>query len=133
MSFSLLIALVAAQAAPAPTPAPGDAAIEAAGQAFGQCIGPKVQAAPTTGTPETAADAVWAMCAREWAALETGVEAKIATLPAAQQATAREQMRTGITQGKAGLATAIRQMRARAATPPAGPTPAPSPAPHAGH
>lgn len=135
MSLLLTLAFALAQA-PAPAPAPatpaGEEAIQAAGQAFGQCLGPKVQAAPTTGTPEAAADAVWAMCGREWSVLETAVEARLATAPAAQQATGREQMRAGIAQGKAGLADAIRQMRARAAAP-ATPAPAPSPTPHAGH
>lgn len=136
MSLSLMLALLVAQAAPAPAPTAGDAAIQAAAQAFGQCIGPKVQAAPATGTPEAAADAVWAMCGKEWGALETAVNAKLATLPAAQQAQGREQMRAGIAQGKTGIADGIRQMRAaQAGTPATPPAPAPSatPAPHAGH
>ena len=130
MSLFFALILAGVQAAP-PTPAPADQqAIQAAGQAFGQCISTKMASAPATGTPEAAADAVWAMCGSQWAALETAVNKIVANAAPDKQALAHQQMLGGVAQGKAQIADGIRQMRAAHAAPPStGATPAPA-APH---
>lgn len=122
MSLFFALILAGVQAAP---PAPADQqAIQAAGRAFGQCISAKMASAPATGTPEAAADAVWAMCGSQWATLETAVNKIVATAAPDKQALAHQQMLGGVAQGKAQIADGIRQMRAaHAAAPTATPTP----------
>lgn len=130
MSLFFALILVGVQAAP-PAPAPADQqAIQAAGQAFGQCVSAKIASAPATGTPEAAADAVWAMCGTQWATLETAVNKIVANAAPDQQALAHEQMLGGVAQGKAQIAEGIRQMRAAHA---AAPTTSATPTPPTGH
>ena len=108
--------------APAPAASGPQAAVQQTAMAFGQCIQTGVQGVAGTVTPEAGATSVLGGCANQRQQLEQAIEALIATLPADQQAPAREQARTQIAAAHGQVAAAITRMRAA-------PAPAPAPAP----
>ena len=116
----------AAQAAPAGPPPAQIAAVQTASSAFGTCIQTGVMGVAATVTPEAGATSVLAGCATQRQAVETAVQALIATLPEAQQTMAQEQLRTQLAGVPGQVAAAIQQMRGAGA-------PAATPAPTSAH
>lgn len=108
-----------AEAAPAGPPPEAIAAVQTAASAFGQCIQTGVTSVPASVTPEAGATNVLAGCATQRSTVEQAVQALIATLPAAQQAMAQEQLRTQTAGIQGQVADAIRQARAPAPAAPA--------------
>jgi hypothetical protein len=107
------------QAAPAPSAPTGPppeaiAAVQAASATFGQCIQTGVMGVPASVTPEAGATNVLAGCATQRQAVESAVQALIATLPAERRAGAQEQLRTQVAGIPAQIAAGIQQMRAAA-------------------
>jgi hypothetical protein len=107
-----------AQQPPAATPAqpaPGAAEQAAVGQtaaAFGQCIQTAIQGLAATVAPEAGATTVLGGCVTQRQQLEQALEALIATMPADQQAAAREQVRTQMAAAETQIAAAISRARA---------------------
>lgn len=113
-----------AASAPAGPPPEQVAAVQTASSAFGTCIQTGVMGVAATVTPEAGATSVLAGCATQRQAVETAVQALIATLPEAQRSMAQEQLRTQLAGLPAQIAGGIQQMRgagAPAATPAATP------------
>jgi hypothetical protein len=100
--------------APTTQPAPSgpQAAIQQTAMAFGQCLETGVQGVAATVTPEAGATSVLGGCASQRRQLEGAIDALIATLPADQQAAAREHARTQLAGAQAQVAAAITRLRA---------------------
>jgi hypothetical protein len=113
---------------PPPAPTPQQQAVQSAAMAYNGCLRAGAGSVPATSTPQQAADAIVAGCMTQQHALEAAANSYIATLPAAEQAEKREEVRTGLASVSGQLASAITQMRA--APPAASPAPTPAPAPH---
>jgi ascorbate-specific PTS system EIIC-type component UlaA len=79
--------------------------------AFSQCIRAGISGVAGTVSPEAGAGTVLNRCAPQRQALEASVETMIATMPEAEKAAAREQMRTQLGQIRTQVAAAIRQSR----------------------
>jgi hypothetical protein len=110
--------LVAALPAFAQNPAPSGAIGQTA-QAFAQCVQAGIAGVPASVTPEAGATTVLGGCATQFQALRQAAEAMIATMPADQQAAARDQMRTQIAAAQTQVAGLISRRRAGAAATPA--------------
>jgi len=120
LSAALLLAAVPALAQPQGGAAPaGQAAIQQAAMAFGQCVQTGVQGLAATVTPQAGATAVLGGCSTQRQALVQAAEAMIATLPAEQQAAARQQMTSQLGGIETQIAAAITRMRAAPAAAPA--------------
>ena len=106
---------------PAPPPpvaaSPQEAALRDAATAFGQCVSSGIRGVAATVTPEAGTAGVLAGCSAQREQLAQAAEGLIATLPAEQQAAAREHARTGLAQAETQIAEAIRQQRTAATTP----------------
>ena len=113
--------LVAALPAFAQNPAPSGAqsAIGQTAQVFAQCVQAGIAAVPAAVTPEAGATTVLGGCATQFQALQQAAEAMIATMPADQQAAARDQMRSQIAAAETQVAGLISRRRAGAAAAPA--------------
>jgi len=100
--------------APAAQPAASgpQAAIQQTAVAFGQCLETGIQGVAATVTPEAGATSVLGGCASQRQQLEGAIAALIATLPADQQAAAREHARTQLAEAHAQVAAAITRLRA---------------------
>jgi hypothetical protein len=100
--------------APAALPAASgpQAAIQQTAMAFGQCLETGIQGVAATVTPEAGATSVIGGCASQRQQLEGAINAFIATLPADQQAAAREQARTQLAAAQGHVAAAITRLRA---------------------
>jgi hypothetical protein len=100
--------------APAAEPAASgpQAAIQQTAMAFGQCLETGIQGVAATVTPEAGATNVIGGCASQRQQLEGAINAFIATLPADQQAAAREQARTQLAAAQGQVAAAITRLRA---------------------
>jgi hypothetical protein len=102
----------APQAPPAAAPpSPAEAAVQQTATAFGQCVMAGIQGVAATVTPEAGATSVLAGCATQRQGLERAVDAHIATIPAAQQAGAREQFRGHMAGAEGQIAAAITRRR----------------------
>ena len=115
--FPALLCCAAAGAAQQPAPqappaSPAEAAVQQTAMAFGQCIGTGIQGVAATVTAEAGAASVLAGCATQRQELERAVEAHISTIPADQQAGAREQFRTHMGSAEGQIAGAITRRRA---------------------
>jgi hypothetical protein len=110
-----------AQGQPAPPPpvaaSSQEAALRDAAAAFGQCVSSGIRGVAATVTPEAGTAGILAGCSAQRDQLAQAAEALIATLPAEQQAAAREHARTGLAQAETQIADAIRQQRAEATAP----------------
>lgn len=109
LSAALLLAAAPALAQGGHTPPP---AIQAAAQAFGQCIGAGLQGLAATVTPEAGAATVLSGCATQRQELERVADGFIASLPEAERAAARDQMRAQLGQIQPQITEAIRRRRA---------------------
>ena len=100
--------------APAAQPAASgpQAAIQQTAMAFGQCLETGIQGVAATVTPEAGATSVLGGCASQRQQLEGAINAFIATLPADQQAAAREQASTQLAAAQGHVAAAITRLRA---------------------
>ena len=100
--------------APAAQPAASgpQAAIQQTAMAFSQCLQTGIQSVAATVTPEAGATSVLGGCASQRQQLEGAINALIATLPADQQAGAREHARTQLAAAQAQVAAEITRLRA---------------------
>ena len=100
--------------APAAQPAASgpQAAIQQTAMAFSQCLQTGIQGVAATVTPVAGATSVLGGCTSQRLQLEGAIDALIITLPADQQAAAREQARTQVAAAQGQVAAAITRMRA---------------------
>jgi hypothetical protein len=113
-------------APPAGPPPEAVAAVERTATAFSQCVQSGIEALPANVTAEAGATSIVNGCAAQRRQLEQAALALIATIPEAQQAAGREQLRSQMGGIEPQVAEGIRRMRAAAAAAPAA-TPAPAP------
>ena len=102
-----------------PTMTPQQSAIQTAAMALGQCVMAGVQGVPADVTPQAGATRVLAGCATQRQQLDQAAAGYMGTLPADQQAGAREQYRSQIGGAESQIAARITQMRATPAAAPA--------------
>ena len=136
LSAALFFTASAAVAQPAQTPPPANAPAQGqqqmtpppafiqAAQAFGQCVETASNGIAATVTPEAAAAQALAACTAQKTAIETQIEAWVASdaFPAEGRDVARTQFRAQFGQVESQIAGAIRQQRAAPAAPAATPS-----------
>jgi hypothetical protein len=113
LSFTavLLLAAASAVAQPIVTAPEPRGQLQQASMAFGQCVQTGITGLPASVTPEAGAAAVLAGCSSPRQALENAAQSFIVTLPEAEQASAREMLRTQFGGIENQIANGIRSSR----------------------